>query len=135
MDGVNGNIELNTSDGRIDVRDVRGRLSAKTGEGRIQVDNFDGDLDVRTGEGRIVLGGKFAALAARTGSGSILLTVPANFNAIIETDAESVDGGGLNVTEETSPNKSLKRWKVGNGGRVMSLRTGEGRLLLRPAGQ
>jgi DUF4097 and DUF4098 domain-containing protein YvlB len=134
LEGVNGNLELNTGDGRIDVRDARGQLNARTGDGRIQVENFDGDVQAKTGDGRIILDGKFAALAAQTGSGSILLTVPSDTNATIETDAESVDNQGLTVTEETGSSRSLKRWKIGQGGRVLTLRTGEGRVFLRSAG-
>jgi DUF4097 and DUF4098 domain-containing protein YvlB len=134
LEGVNGTLELNTGDGRIDVRDARGRLNAKTGDGRIQVENFDGDVTAKTGDGRIILDGKFAGLAAQTGSGSILLTVPSDTNATIETDAESVDNQGLTVTEETGSSRSLKRWKIGQGGRVLTLRTGEGRVFLRSAG-
>lgn len=135
LDGVNGNLNLNTGDGRIDVRDARGRLVAKTGDGRIQVENFDGDVNASTNDGRIILGGRFAGLAVRTGAGSILLTVPSDFNAIVETDAESVDNQGLNITEESSSSQRLKRWKIGQGGRVLTLRTGEGRIFLRRAGQ
>jgi DUF4097 and DUF4098 domain-containing protein YvlB len=135
LDGVNGNLDLTTSDGWIDVRDARGRLTARTGDGRIQVENFDGDVEARTNDGRIILGGRFAQLAARTGSGSILLTVPANFNATVETEAEGVDNQGLNLTEESSTSARLKRWKIGQGGRLLSLRTAEGRIFLRRAGQ
>jgi DUF4097 and DUF4098 domain-containing protein YvlB len=135
LEGVNGNLDLNTGDGRIDVRDARGRLNARTGDGRIEVENFDGDVQARTGDGRIVLGGKFAGLNAQTGSGSILLTVPSDFNAIIETDAESVDNQSLPLTEETGTSRSLKRWKIGTGGRVFTLRTGDGRLFLRREGE
>jgi DUF4097 and DUF4098 domain-containing protein YvlB/translation initiation factor 1 (eIF-1/SUI1) len=135
LEGVTGNLDLNTGDGRIDVRDARGRLNARTGDGRIEVSNFDGDVQARTGDGRIILGGRFVGLAAQTGSGSILLTVPSDTNATIETDAESVDNEGLSLTEETSTSRSLKRWKIGQGGRVLSLRTGEGRVFLRRAGQ
>jgi DUF4097 and DUF4098 domain-containing protein YvlB len=133
LDGVNGNLDLNTGDGWIDVRDARGRLTAKTGDGRIQVENFNGAVDARTGDGRITLNGTFAQLAARTGSGSILLTVPADFNATLETEAESVDNQGLTLMEETSVSKRLKRWKIGQGGSLLSLRTGEGRIFLRRA--
>ncbi len=135
LNGVNGNLDLNTGDGRIEVRDARGHLIARTGDGRIQVENFDGDVEARTGDGRIILDGRFAALAVRTGAGSILLTVPADYNAIIETDAESVDNQGLNITEESGSSQRLKRWKIGQGGKVLTLRTGEGRIFLRRAGQ
>lgn len=136
LEGVNGNLDLNTGDGRIEVRDARGSLAAKTGGGRIEVENFNGSVEARTGDGRIILGGRFAQLAARTGGGTIMLTVPADFNAIIETDAESVQNeSGLTVTEESSSTKRLKRWKVGRGGNVLTLRTGDGRIILRSGGQ
>ena len=135
LNGVNGNLILNTGDGWIDVRDARGQLTAKTGDGRIQVENFDGTVEARTGDGRIILNGTFAQLAARTGSGSILLTVPSNFNATLETEAESVDHQGLTLTEEPGTSRGLKRWKIGQGGKLLSLRTGEGRIFLRRAGQ
>lgn len=135
LDGVNGSLDLNTSDGRIEVTNARGRLIAKTGDGRIQVQNFDGDVEARTGDGRIVLDGRFAALAVRTGSGSIMLTVPTDFNATIETNAERVDNEGAGITEESSSSPRLKRWKIGQGGRVLTLRTEEGHIFLRRAGQ
>lgn len=136
LEGINGDLSLNTGDGRIEVRDSRGGLVAKTGDGRIEVENFDGSVDARTEDGRIILGGRFAQLAARTGSGSILLTLPTDSNTTIETDAESVENeGGLTLTEEASSTKRLKRWKVGRGGNVLRLRTGEGRIILRRAEQ
>jgi DUF4097 and DUF4098 domain-containing protein YvlB len=136
LEGVNGNLDLNTGDGRIEVRDAGGGLSAKTGDGRIEVENFSGAVEARTGGGRIVLDGRFPQLAARTGEGTIVLTVPADFNATIETDAESVENeGGLTLTEESGSSRRLKRWKVGRGGNVLTLRTGDGRIILRRAGQ
>lgn len=136
LEGVNGNLDLNTGDGRIEVRDARGSLAARTGDGRIEVNNFNGALEARTGDGRIILGGRFAQLTARTGSGTIMLTVPSDFNATIETDAESVENeGGLTLTEGSGSSKRLKRWKVGRGGNVLMLRTGDGRIILRRGGQ
>jgi DUF4097 and DUF4098 domain-containing protein YvlB len=135
LDGVNGSLDLNTGDGRIEVRDARGRLIAKTGDGRIQVENFEGDVNANTNDGRIVLDGRFNGLAVRTGAGSIMLTVPSDYNATVETDAESVDNQGMNITEESSSSPRLKRWKLGRGGKVLTLRTGEGRIFLRRAAQ
>jgi DUF4097 and DUF4098 domain-containing protein YvlB len=134
LNGVNGNLELNTGDGRIEVRNAQGRLMATTGDGRIQVENFNGEVQAKTGDGRIILDGRFAQLAARTGSGSILLSLPSDFNATIETDAESVDNQGLTLSEESSTTRRLKRWKIGRGGNVLTLRTGEGRIFLRRTG-
>jgi DUF4097 and DUF4098 domain-containing protein YvlB len=136
LEGVNGDLNLNTGDGRIEVRDARGGLVAKTGDGRIEIESFNGSVEARTDDGRIVLGGNFTQLAARTGSGIIMLTLPADSNATIETDAESVENeGGLTLTEEAGSTRRLKRWKVGRGGNVLMLRTGDGRIILRRAGQ
>ena len=135
LEGVNGNLELNTTDGRIEVRDAGGSLTAKTGDGRIEVENFNGAVNANTGDGRINLDGRFDQLAARTGDGTIVLTLPSDFNATVETNSESVDNEGLTLTEEPGASKRLKRWKIGQGGKVLTLQTGEGRIILRRAGQ
>ncbi|PYS51757.1 MAG: hypothetical protein DMF68_03395 [Acidobacteria bacterium] len=135
LEGINGNLELNTSDGRIEVRDSNGRLTAKTGDGRIEVENFNGSVEVNTGDGRINLGGRFEQLNARTGGGSIVLTLPQDFNATIETDSNSVNNEGLTLTEEQGSSRRLKRWKIGQGGPVLTLHAGEGRIIVRRAGQ
>jgi len=93
---------------------------------------FRFDVDARTGDGSITLDGKFTALAARTGDGSISLAVPANSDFTIETDAEDVDHNGLVVVEDIATSKRLRRWKVGRGGNVFLLSTGDGRVALRP---
>ncbi|HWT00476.1 MAG TPA: DUF4097 family beta strand repeat-containing protein [Pyrinomonadaceae bacterium] len=135
VEGVNGSMTLTTGDGRIDVRSAHGRLAARTGDGRIDVQNFEGDVDANTGDGRIYLDGRFSAVNANTGSGSIMLAVPSDFNATIETNAEGVDNEGLSLTEESNSPGRMKRWKLGQGGKVFTLKTGEGRVFLRRAGQ
>jgi DUF4097 and DUF4098 domain-containing protein YvlB len=136
LEGINGQVELTTGDGRIEVRDGRGQLIARTGDGPISVMNFNGQVEARTGDGRIILDGRFQGLTARTTDGSIVLSVPADFKATIETDAEAVNNEGLSVTEETGSSRRLKRWKIGGGGRVLTLHTGSGRVVLRrSAGQ
>lgn len=135
LDGVNGQADLVTADGSIDVAEGRGRILAKTADGRIRIVKFDGAAEATTGDGRITLEGRFAQLTARTGDGSITLVLPANFDAIIETDAERViNESDLTVIEEPTTSKHLRRWKVGKGGTVLSLRTGDGRIILRQAG-
>lgn len=135
VEGVNGSLTLTTGDGRIDVRDSHGRLMARTGDGRIDVQNFEGDVDANTGDGRIYLDGRFSGVMANTGSGSIMLSVPSDFNATIETNAEGVDNVGLSLSEESAAAGRLKRWKLGQGGKVFKLTTGDGRVVLRRAGQ
>ena len=130
VDGVNGEVELHTGDGSIDVTGARGRLRAETGDGSVRLVNFDGDAEARTGDGRITLDGNFRRLAARTGDGTISLSVPEGANAIIETNAESVFNDGVAVAE--SPNEGrVRRWRIGGGGQVLTLHTGDGNIVIR----
>jgi DUF4097 and DUF4098 domain-containing protein YvlB len=133
LDGVSGDITLRSGDGPITVNNSGGQLHVNTGDGPIQINKFDGQVDARTGDGPIALDGNFNALSARTGDGEISLTVPAGSSFTIETNAtEGISNEGFEVAEDVTLSPRVKRWKVGNGGRVFVLRTGEGRVLLRP---
>ena len=132
LEGVSGDLTLRTSDGAIKVSNGRGQLKVNTGDGEIRVTNFEGQVDARTGDGPISIDGSFSGLAARTGDGPITLSVPSNANFTIETDAEGIDNSGLTVSEDFAPSGRVRRWKVGGGGNVFVLRTGEGRIVLRP---
>lgn len=133
LDGVSGDITLRSNDGPITVSNSGGQLHVNTGDGPILIKKFDGQVDARTGDGPIALDGNFNELSARTGEGEISLTVPAGSSFTIETNAsEGITQEGFNVAEDITPSPRVKRWKVGNGGRVFVLRTGEGRILLRP---
>lgn len=134
LDGVSGDITLRSGDGPISVINSGGQLHVNTGDGPIQINKFDGQVDARTGDGPIALDGNFNALSARTGDGEISLTVPAGSSFTIETNAaaEGITNEGFDVAEDVTLSPRVKRWKVGNGGRVFILRTGEGKVLLRP---
>ena len=132
LDGVNGEITLRTGDGSIKVNNGGGQLQVNTGDGSIHVTNFEGQVDARTGDGSILLDGNFNSLSARTGDGSISLTVPGGSNFTIETNAENdVTNEGLALAEDIAPSQRVKRWKVGNGGKVFVLNTGDGKIVLR----
>jgi len=132
LDGVSGDITLRTGDGSIEVNDGSGQLKVNTGDGHIQVLNFDGQLDAVTGDGSIRMDGNFNAVAARTGDGGITLSVPSGSNFTVETNAEGdVTNEGLTLTEDIAPSKRVKRWRIGNGGKVFVLNTGDGRIVLR----
>jgi DUF4097 and DUF4098 domain-containing protein YvlB len=134
LDGVSGDITLRSGDGPITVNNSGGVLHVNTGDGPIQINKFDGQLDARTGDGPIVLDGTFNALFARTGDGEISLAVPAGSSFTIETNAsEGIANEGFDVVEDVTPSARVKRWRVGNGGRVFVLKTGEGKILLRPS--
>src|SRR5689334_646484 len=133
LDGVTGQITLRSGDGPIEVANGGGQLQVNTGDGVIRVIKFDGQVDARTGDGPIALDGNFNAVSARTGEGTISLTVPAGSSFTIETNSmEDLGNEGFVVNEDVTPSPRLKRWKIGNGGKVFVLKTGEGKILLRP---
>jgi hypothetical protein len=98
--------------------------------GRVQVSNFDGALDATAALGGLHLAGHFTQLSARTNNQLIVLTLPADTNALVEADARSVSNE-TGATEETQPTQRPRRFKLGNGGPVFSLRSGEGRIVIR----
>jgi DUF4097 and DUF4098 domain-containing protein YvlB len=133
LDGVSGEITLRSGDGPIKVLNCGGQLEVNTGDGNIQVVSFEGLVDARTGDGPIELDGNFSAVFARTGSGKILLSVPAGSSFTIETNAaREITNEGFTLIEDVTPSPRLKRFRIGNGGKVFTLKTGEGQILLRP---
>jgi DUF4097 and DUF4098 domain-containing protein YvlB len=131
IEGVSGELDLHTGDGAIDVSAGQGRLRAVTGDGRIRVDGFDGDAEARTGDGRITLDGNFKSLTARTGDGTISLAMPDGANVTVETDAESVINDDGIAVAESPADKRVRRWRIGGGGQVLNLHTGDGQIILR----
>lgn len=133
LDGVTGQITLRSGDGPIEVANGGGQLQLNTGDGMIRVIKFEGQVDARTGDGSIALDGNFNALSARTGDGQISLTVPAGSSFTIETNSmEDLANEGFVVNEDITPSPRVKRWRIGNGGKVFILKTGDGKILLRP---
>ena len=133
LDGVSGDITLRSGDGPIEVANGGGQLDVNTGDGVIKIIRFEGGVSARTGDGEINLDGDFNALSARTGDGTISLTVPAGSSFTIETNSpDEISNEGFIVAEDITPSPRLKRWRIGNGGKVFVLKTGEGKILLRP---
>jgi hypothetical protein len=130
--GVSGDITLRTGDGAIEVRDAGGQLQVNTGDGRISVRNFEGQVDARTGDGAIALDGIFNSVMARTGDGAISLAVPSGSNFTVETNAsDTVINEGLLLTEDITPTQRVRRWRIGSGGQIFVLNTGDGRIVVR----
>jgi DUF4097 and DUF4098 domain-containing protein YvlB len=133
LEGVKGQITLRSGDGPIEVSNGGGQLQVNTGDGVIRVIKFEGQVDARTGDGAIALDGNFNAVTARTGDGTISLSVPAGSSFTIETNApDEISNEGFTVAEDITPSPRVKRWRIGNGGKVFILKTGEGKILLRP---
>ncbi len=146
-----------SSDGSIDIERVNGTVELRSGDGSIHARDLAGDVTVHTGDGSIELDGKFSALRARTGDGSvkihagsgtgasgdweittgdgsITLEIPDGFNG--ELDAHTGDGR-VHVEDVTISNvlgdvrRNSIRGRLGSGGRMVRLRTGDGSITVR----
>lgn len=156
-DRLEGQIELRTEDGSVRAEEIKGRLQIETGDGSITVGDVDGELVLVTRDGGISVSGRLASLRAKTGDGSITVRadagsvvdpdwslstgdgsvavyLPAGFSA--ELDAETRDGRvrsdfDLGDTDEDSRRRRAVRARLGAGGSVLRIRTGDGSISLR----
>ena len=157
IERISGNVELRSGDGSIRGRELSGQLRAHTGDGSVRFEGVDGILDVDTGDGAVVASGKFTAVRARTGDGSVTvqaapgsaaaddwnitsddgsvtLELPNDFGG--ELDAHTGDGRirleDLSVSNLSERgDRSTVRATLGNGGRTVRVRTGDGSITLR----
>lgn len=154
---ASSDIVARSGDGSIDIEHIAGKVELRSGDGSIHARDLSGDVSVNTGDGSISLDGKFSGLQARsgdgsvrihaapgsgtagdwsitTGDGSITLEVPEGFNG--EVDAHTGDGR-VHVEDVTLSNvtgeirRNSVRGRLGSGGRLLRLRTGDGSITLR----
>jgi len=154
---VDADIEASSGDGSITIDAVSGAIKAHSGDGSIKLDQVTGGIDVSTGDGSIAVTGKLSGLHARsgdgsvriraaagsgaseswditTGDGSVVLEVANDFGANL--DAHTGDGGidveNITLSEVTGRiGRNSLRGKIGNGGRDLRVRTGDGSITLR----
>jgi DUF4097 and DUF4098 domain-containing protein YvlB len=157
MDRVTGRIDLHTGDGSIRANDVAGDMTISTGDGSVTVDGAEGRLTLDTGDGGVNVTGNLSALRFHTGDGSIVyraqpgtsmsedwdittgdggvsLYLPADFGA--ELDAHTGDGAirtdlDVSTTGSSEVSRRTVRGRIGNGGRQLRIRTGDGSIRLR----
>lgn len=72
VSSVNGNIVLHTSNGRINVADTKGKLTARTSNGSINAEGLDGDCNASSSNGRIEVAGRFDALEIHSSNGGVV---------------------------------------------------------------
>jgi hypothetical protein len=158
IERVHGRLELRTSDGSVRGNEVAGEITVGTGDGSVTLDATDGDLDVDTGDGSVRVEGKLSGVKLHTGDGSVTLraesgsamkgdwsistgdggvnvALPSDFGA--ELDAHS-SGGSVRSefkTEggsgEDERDRHTIRGKIGSGGKMLKIRTGDGSIRLK----
>jgi len=150
-----GDVNLRTGDGRIDVAGVKGSMLLHTGDGSENLDGVDGKLYATTGDGHIQANGRFdelelktgdghvdvratggSTLAAgwrlETGDGSVSLEVPPDLSANV--DLHTSDGHidvEMPVTTEGKIRQNEIQGKLNGGGSLLLIRTGDGSIHLR----
>jgi hypothetical protein len=139
LSGVSGELTLNTGDGSITAEDVQGRLAVDTGDGAVTISGDVSGLRIHTGDGSIIYRAQAATSMTEdwditTGDGAILLYLPQNFSA--ELDAHTGDGGirndlDLSTGGKGEVNRRTVRGRIGDGGRQLRIRTGDGAITLK----
>ena len=133
---VKGNLRLDSGDGRITGSGLDGNLSARTSDGSMSVDGRFDKLDIHTGDGRVDAhvgqGSTMAAMwSIDTSDGSVRLGLPANFAADLE--AKTGDGHitcDFPVTMNGRLSESSLRGKLNGGGQTLEIHTGDGSITI-----
>ena len=156
IERITGRIDLRTGDGSIRAADLSGEVTLDTADGSVTVENAEGKLTVDTGDGSVNVSGRISGLKLHTGDGSVVLRaqpgtvmseaweittgdggvslyLPPDFGA--ELDAHTGDGTIRNELEvedarEQATRRTL-RGRVGTGGQVLRVRTGDGSIRLK----
>jgi len=133
-EAISGDLNARTDDGSMRIVDVNGRVAVHSGDGSIHLEGKVNDLNAQTGDGSIEIeaddgSGMKSDWEVTTGDGSITLRLPRDFSADI--DAESRDGRVESGFAGIEPDKrdddrGTMRGRIGNGGRTVRLRTGDG---------
>lgn len=154
---LQGRVTLRTADGSVRAVAIKGELDVETGDGSITIDDADGTARLTTGDGGITSSGRFDALRVKSGDGSVTiradrgsearadwsvttddgsvaLYLPEGFNG--EIDARTGDGTvrsefEVQGAERDEARRRTLRGRIGSGGNVLRIRTGDGSISLR----
>ena len=131
LEGVNGELELNGSDGSINVRDSYGKLKLDTSDANVRVIGFDGELEEVSVDSNIYLEGNFTKIRSKAKDGNVYLTLPDRANATITTNSE-VDFEDVKLAKVISIQKNkTKVLDIGNGGYKYNFDFVDGNLTIR----
>jgi len=129
-------LDLSATNGGISIESVAGRLEFETTNGGISLTGVGGEVRGSTSNGGVdveLTGDRWAGtgLDVRTTNGGVEMTIPANYNAQLETG--TVNGGmdiGFPVTIQGRINRRLTT-QLGNGGPPVKVTTTNGGVTLR----
>ena len=150
-----GNVNLRTGDGNIELADLKGTMNLHSGDGSETLDRIDGKLRATTGDGHIRANGRFDELELKTGDGhvdavahqgstmaanwrlesgdgSVSLELPPDLSA--DVDLHTGDGHidlDMPVTTEGKIRTNEVHGKLNGGGSLLTIHTGDGSIHLR----
>jgi hypothetical protein len=131
-----GRVDVTTGNGELEIDGATGPVRATTGNGRVYANTATGPVTVRTGNGDIDVRMKALTGASDmqfvTGNGSVVVALPGSFNG--EIDASTGHGdfrSDFEIRIMGRLNPSHIRGTIGQGGRVIKMVSGNGRLELR----
>lgn len=135
--GLKGTMDLHTGDGSENLDSVEGKLHATTGDGHIQANGRFDELELKTGDGHVdVSARRGSTLAApwrlETGDGSVSLELPPDLSA--DVDLHTSDGHidlDMPLTTEGKIRQNEIHGKLNGGGSLLTIRTGDGSIHLR----
>ena len=136
VDGSEGMVRVTTGNGDVSVRGAKAAVRVTTGNGSVTVVTADGPVEARSGNGDIDV--SMASVRPRedmafpTGSGAVRVTLPAGYNG--ELDASTGNGelrSDFDLKIQGRLNPRHIRATIGDGGPMLRVTTGNGRLEVR----
>lgn len=157
IERVDGRCELRSGDGSVRGSELRGEIVANTGDGSVVLQDVEGAVDLTTGDGGVSVSGLLSGVRVQTHDGSVTVRadpgsamaddwaietsdggisvyLPEDFSADI--DAQTDDGrvtSDLEVTMTVTGriDRGTLKGRIGEGGREMRVRSGDGTIRLR----
>ena len=159
IERIDGRIDLDTGDGSIRAYSINGTLRAHTGDGSMKLEHVDGSVDLDSGDGSASVSGKLSSVKLRTGDGTVVvrvedgsamtddweirtgdggvrLEIPEAFGATL--DAGTGDGvvrlrglGEAPARDEDESSRRQMKHQLGNGGKLLRLRSGSGSITIQ----
>ena len=150
-----GNVNLRTGDGKIELADLKGTMNLHTGDGSESLENLDGKLHASTGDGHIRANGRFDELELKTGDGHLEAVARTGSTMAANWRLESGDGGislelppdlaadvdlhtgdghidlDMPLTTEGKIRTNEIHGKLNGGGSLLTIHTGDGSIHLR----
>jgi putative adhesin len=123
-----GDLQVDTGDGSVEVTSLNGNVAVHTGDGSVKADALNGTIDLHTSDGSIAVDGLKGDMRLRTGDGSVQAH---NIDGKVEADS----GDGSIRLEGRFDSLSIKTGDGGIDAHVLpgskiasnwSIRTGDG---------